>query len=99
MASSIRLDTPFGMTVALASIFSGAGYRFIGPPAAEWPVDASDTASELRALVDAKADQPLPTILFVYVLRSFTLSTGAFKERRSDIQFERTPRDHGESAV
>ena len=67
MASSIRLDTPFGMTVALASIFSGAGYRFIGPPAAEWPVDASDTASELRALVDAKADQPLPTILFVYV--------------------------------
>ncbi|KAL7423590.1 hypothetical protein Q5752_001170 [Cryptotrichosporon argae] len=68
VASAVSLATPLGMTIALASVWSGAGLRLIGPAAATWPTDedgdegAAETA-ELEALV--AANQLKPTILFL----------------------------------
>ncbi|ORX35025.1 hypothetical protein BD324DRAFT_609750 [Kockovaella imperatae] len=66
VASSVRLDTPFGMTIALASIWCGASFRFIGPPVPIWPESKpteSEIQDQLRRLMDT--DQPAPTLLFL----------------------------------
>lgn len=64
VASAVRIDTPFGMTIALASVWSGAGFRIIGSPVPSWKATADeDIADELAAL--ASGDQPAPTVLFL----------------------------------
>ncbi len=68
IASSARLDTPFGMTLALAAIYSGSGFRFIGPSTPTWPTDESHrdehvSSDELLRLMDEKIG-PKQTILF-----------------------------------
>lgn len=69
VASHVSLNTPFGMTVALASIWSGAGFRFIGPAESTWPdVDSFtvvDCATELLNLSQGQDGANPPSILFM----------------------------------
>ena len=69
VASSIPLDTPFGMTIAFGSIFSGSGFRFIGSAEPIWPSDEHphDPFAELAALTSAASKEPKPTVLFMWV--------------------------------
>lgn len=62
VASVASLNTPFGLSLALASVWCGAGFRLVGPTAATWDAE-SDPNAEL-ALLSAET-QPLPTVLFV----------------------------------
>jgi long-chain acyl-CoA synthetase len=70
VASSVPLDTPFGMIVALGSIFSGAGFRFLGPADPIWPSnkDLPSPSAELAALTNPASNEPKPTVLFVWAL-------------------------------
>ncbi|KAL1408830.1 hypothetical protein Q8F55_005644 [Vanrija albida] len=64
VASAVRIDTPFGMTIALAAVWSGAGLRLIGSPVPSWKATADeDIAGELAAVTSG--DQPAPTVLFL----------------------------------
>ncbi len=58
VASSLSLNTPFGLALALAAVWCGAGLRLLGP--AGWDTEA-DPNAELALL--AADDQPLPTVL------------------------------------
>lgn len=60
VASTLSLNTPFGLTLALATVWCGAGLRLVGP-AGTWDAEA-DPNTELALL--AADDQPLPTVLF-----------------------------------
>lgn len=77
VASSVPLNTPFGMTIALASVWSGtspcvqrfrsdslgAGLRMIGRPAPTWPneQDEENHAEQLETLAEGEK----PTLLFM----------------------------------
>ncbi|ORY27329.1 hypothetical protein BCR39DRAFT_560061 [Naematelia encephala] len=65
VASAVRLDTPFGMTLAVASIWSGAGFRMLGRVTPDWPAtgESIDARAELNAL--AQGDSPSPSLLFL----------------------------------
>ncbi|WVN88510.1 uncharacterized protein L203_103721 [Cryptococcus depauperatus CBS 7841] len=65
VASAVRLDTPLGMTIALASIWNGAGFRMMGNHEPLWDTKEVDHALQLNALVDSEKDLPKPTILFI----------------------------------
>ncbi|TYJ57458.1 hypothetical protein B9479_001775 [Cryptococcus floricola] len=65
VASAVRLDTPLGMTIALASIWNGAEFRLIGNQEPVWDPEEVDHAEELTALVDSEKDLPKPTVLFI----------------------------------
>lgn len=64
VASAVRLDTPLGMTIALASIWNGAGYRMIGNQEPTFDEDI-ECVEHLTALADPAKDLPKPTILFI----------------------------------
>ncbi|KAK4686758.1 hypothetical protein P7C73_g3360, partial [Tremellales sp. Uapishka_1] len=64
VGSAVRLDSPFGMTLALATIWSGAGFRMFGSPTPDWDEDLRLREEELEAFV-ANKDHPKPTILFL----------------------------------
>ncbi|GMK53536.1 hypothetical protein CspeluHIS016_0101220 [Cutaneotrichosporon spelunceum] len=59
VASTMSLNTPFGLALALAAVWCGSGLRLIGPSG--WDTEA-DPNAELALL--AADDQPLPTVLF-----------------------------------
>ncbi|WVQ72284.1 hypothetical protein IAR50_001834 [Cryptococcus sp. DSM 104548] len=65
VASAVRLDTPLGMTIALACIWNGAGFRLIGNQEPVWDPEEVNHAEELTSLVDAEKDLPKPTVLFI----------------------------------
>lgn len=62
VGSVVSLNTPFGLSLALATVWSGAGLRIIGATAATWDAE-SDPNTELALL--STDDQPLPNVLFV----------------------------------
>ncbi|WVQ82846.1 hypothetical protein IAT38_004981 [Cryptococcus sp. DSM 104549] len=65
VASAVRLDTPLGMTIAMASIWNGAGFRLIGNHEPIWDPEEVDHAAELTMLADPEKKLPKPTILFI----------------------------------
>ncbi|UOH79436.1 hypothetical protein LQV05_000441 [Cryptococcus neoformans] len=65
VASAVRLDTPLGMTIALASIWNGAGYRMIGNHEPTFDVEDIECVEHLTALADPAKGLPKPTILFI----------------------------------
>ncbi|WWC90156.1 uncharacterized protein L201_005089 [Kwoniella dendrophila CBS 6074] len=65
VASAVPLITPLGMTIALASIWTGAGFRLIGNREPIWDPEEIDHAAELSVLADKEKGLPKPTILFI----------------------------------
>ncbi|KAK8844727.1 hypothetical protein IAR55_006577 [Kwoniella newhampshirensis] len=65
VASAVRLDTPLGMTIALASVWTGAGFRLIGNTEPVWDSEEIDHAAELEILADPEKNLPQPTVLFI----------------------------------
>ncbi|WVW81314.1 hypothetical protein I302_103305 [Kwoniella bestiolae CBS 10118] len=65
VASAVPLTTPLGMTIALASVWTGASFRLIGNHEPTWNPEEVDHASELEVLADKKGGLPKPTILFI----------------------------------
>lgn len=73
IASAIRLDTPLGMSIAIGAVWGGAGFRLIGPPVAVWDAPSAPVI-ELGELTTS--DQPMPTILILYVHWKGILTVG-----------------------
>ncbi|WVQ64344.1 uncharacterized protein L199_002506 [Kwoniella botswanensis] len=65
VASAVPLTTPLGMTIALASVWTGASFRLIGNHEPTWSPEEVDHASELEVLADNEKGLPKPTILFI----------------------------------
>ncbi|WRT63250.1 uncharacterized protein IL334_000153 [Kwoniella shivajii] len=65
VASAVPLTTPLGMTIALASVWTGAGFRLIGNHEPIWDPEDVDHAAELEILADKEKGLPKPTILFI----------------------------------
>nr|XP_031862082.1 uncharacterized protein CI109_002495 [Kwoniella shandongensis]KAA5529154.1 hypothetical protein CI109_002495 [Kwoniella shandongensis] len=65
VASAVRLDTPLGMTIALATVWTGASFRLIGNAEPTWDPEEVDHAAELEVLADPERKLPKPTILFI----------------------------------
>ncbi|OCF34867.1 hypothetical protein I316_03413 [Kwoniella heveanensis BCC8398] len=65
VASAVPLNTPLGMTIALASVWTGAGFRMIGNHEPLWDPEEVDHAAELEILADPKKNLPKPTIMFI----------------------------------
>ncbi|EIW73123.1 hypothetical protein M231_06039 [Tremella mesenterica] len=65
VASAVRLDTPLGMSIALASLWSAAGFRMIGHPTPTWEPTEGGEAAELEQIADTTSGLPKPSILFI----------------------------------
>ncbi|WVR03122.1 hypothetical protein IAU60_000112 [Kwoniella sp. DSM 27419] len=65
VASAVPLNTPLGLTIALASVWTGAGFNLIGDNKPVWDPEEIDHAAELEALGEAYVPGGRPTILFI----------------------------------
>lgn len=61
VGSSVHIDTPFGMTIALAAVWCGAGLRLIGPSKPTWEADTN----ALQELELTGPEQDNPSLLFL----------------------------------